>query len=151
MDIEIRQAEESDADCVSRLILDMAKFFLSDPSAKESQPFLATVIPQAVAERISALNFRCYVAEDAVGICGFAALRDDSHLYHLFVSSRSHRQGVARALWQHAKARSCSSSFTVNSSLFAVPVYERLGFVATATPQSKDGLEFVPMVYPHGS
>jgi hypothetical protein len=59
MDIEIRQAEESDADCVSRLILDMAKFFLSDPSAKESQPFLPTVTPQAVAERISALNFRC--------------------------------------------------------------------------------------------
>jgi hypothetical protein len=62
-----------------------------------------------------------------------------------------HRQGVARALWEHARTRSGHSSFTVNSSLFAVRAYERLGFAATSAPQSERGLVSVPMAYGHDS
>lgn len=61
-----------------------------------------------------------------------------------------HRRGVARALWEHARAESGGSAFTVNSSLFAVPIYERLGFIARSAPQSADGLVFVPMTYEAG-
>ena len=34
---------------------------------------------------------------------------------------------------------------TVNSSLYAVPVYQRLGFEADSPPQRRNGLDFVPM------
>jgi predicted GNAT family N-acyltransferase len=34
---------------------------------------------------------------------------------------------------------------SVNSSLYAVEAYERLGFVATDTEQQKNGIRFVPM------
>jgi len=41
--------------------------------------------------------------------------------------------------------------FTVNSSLHAVPVYEKLGFKVVNQPQKADGLVFVPMQFRHDS
>jgi hypothetical protein len=58
-----------------------------------------------------------------------------------------HGRGIARALWEHGKSRSGSATFLVNSSLPAVPVYQRFGFVAKDGPQSANGLTFVPMEY----
>ena len=116
-----------------------------------SEGVLATLAPDAMAERICAPNYRHYLAESDSGLSGFIALRDESHVYHLFVEPDVHRQGIARSLWMHAKSSSSHKRFTVNSSLFAVAVYERLGFVATEGPQTKNGLAFVPMVYAHDS
>ncbi len=147
----IRQAKISDAEAISQLVTGMASYFLADPTSPNVQPFLGTLAPPATAERIAAANFSYYVADNNSGLCGVIALRDGSHLYHLFVRPDTHRQGFARALWEHARAKSGSSSFTVNSSLFAVPIYERLGFTAKSAAQSANGLLFVPMVYGHDS
>jgi GNAT superfamily N-acetyltransferase len=131
--------------------MDVAHYFLADSSSLEVGPFLAGLTPPSYSDRIGSSNFSHYVAEDSAGLCGIIALRDGSHLYHLFVRADAHGQGIARTLWQHAKANSGHSMFTVNSSLYAVPVYERLGFVAKAPPQTADGLVFVPMGYSHDS
>ena len=61
----------------------------------------------------------------------------------------ANNQGIARALWNHVLNRSGNRSFSVNSSTYAVPAYERLGFKATDDPQAQDGLVFVPMAYQH--
>ena len=151
MNFVIRQAEASDAGAISHLVLGVAHYFLADPSSPEVGPFLAGLTPSSYANRIGSSNFSHYVAEDSAGPCGIVALRDGSHLYHLFVTADAHGQGIARALWEHAKALSGRSTFTVNSSLFAVPVYERLGFVTKAPAQTADGLVFVPMGYAHDS
>jgi len=64
---------------------------------------------------------------------GVAAMRDDSHLFQLFVSTRLHGHGIARRLWQRvmrdAVRRAGTRRFTLNASAVAVPVYLRLGFV----------------------
>ncbi len=147
----IRQATASDAGAISGLVMDLAHYFVADPSSPESRSFLDGLTPPAYAERIRSPNYRHYVAEDSTGACGIIALRDGSHLYHLFVRADAHRRGIARALWEHAMALSDHSTFTVNSSLFAVPVYERLGFVARTPPQTANGLVFVSMGYAGGS
>ncbi len=147
MDIAIRQARPSDADAISRMIVGMAHYFLTDPAATDCQPFLETLTPPATANRIASERFRYFVAEDAGGLIGVIAMRDGAHLYHLFVDATKHRQGIARSLWEHARVESGNTSFTVNSSLFAVPAYQRLGFIAKSGVQSANGLSFVPMVY----
>lgn len=143
----IREARASDAQAISRLIGSLVDYFLSDPDSPELRPFLETLSPGATAERIESRNFDYFVAEDYSGILGVIAIRDDSHVYHLFVQPDAHRRGIARALWDHARAKSAAMAFTVNSSPFAVPVYERLGFRAVAAPQDKEGLVFVPMEF----
>ena len=124
---------------------------MDDPAPAEAIPFLATLTPTATAERINAPNFGYYVAESLAGLCGVIALFEKSRLHHLFVRPDAHKQGVARALWEYAKSQSGSSTFVVNSSLPAIPVYERFGFVIRGAPQSKNGLMFVPMEYGYES
>ena len=149
MTFMIRTATASDAEAISHLITGWAHHYLADPAPPEAATFLATLTPSATAERITAENFRYYVAQGADGVVGVIAIRNGSHLYHLFVRAEAHGQGIARALWEHAKAESGHSRFVVNSSLPAIPVYERFGFVAKAAPQTANGLVFVPMEYTH--
>jgi len=64
---------------------------------------------------------------------GAAAMRDDSHLFQLFVSTRLQGRGIARRLWQRtmrdAVRRAGTRHFTLNASVMAVPVYRRFGFM----------------------
>ena len=91
------------------------------------------------------------MAEDGAALAGFVAVRADSHLFHLFVDKRWHGQGLARRLWEVARAaavaRGGPGEFTVNASNYAVPVYESFGFVRTAPTQCVKGLYFNPMRY----
>ncbi len=76
-------------------------------------------------------------------------MRDNTHLFHMFVPRALHRRGMARRLWQAARdaslARGGVTAFTVNSSAYALPLYESLGFVATGPKVETGGIAFVPM------
>ncbi|MDR2914917.1 MAG: GNAT family N-acetyltransferase [Tannerella sp.] len=82
-------------------------------------------------------------------IVGMIAAKQFNHISLLFVDKEYHRQGIARSLYQklieyYTEKNDCSE-ISVNSSLYAVEAYERLGFVATDTEQQKNGIRFVPM------
>jgi GNAT superfamily N-acetyltransferase len=80
---------------------------------------------------------------------GVVGISEPSHLYHLFVAARLHGRGLGRRLWEFARAQWPASSgprtWTINASRYAVPVYERFGFVATGPLQAKGGVLSVPM------
>jgi GNAT superfamily N-acetyltransferase len=90
-----------------------------------------------------------HVADTGTELAGFIAMRDGSHLFHLFVARHWHRQGVARRLWDVARAAALAAGntgvFTVNSSKVARPVYEAFGFVPSAPLQCQRGIWFQPM------
>ena len=147
----IRRAGAQDAEAISTLITGLLGYFVSEPESEVVKPFLETLSPAATRERIDSGDFLCLVAEQDSRIQGVIALRDGSHIYHLFVRSDAHRRGIARALWERVRSMSPARVFTVNSSLHAVPFYERLGFRAVEAPRVTDGLEFVPMEYRNDS
>ncbi len=147
MKLLIRSASAVDASAISTLVSALSQYVLDDSTNNDLAPFLTSLTTAAYLERIESPRFVHYVAEDLNGICGVIALRDNSHLFHLFVRSDAHRKGIARALWEHAKALSLSNTFTVNSALFAVPVYARFGFIENGDQQTANGVTFVPMVF----
>jgi ribosomal protein S18 acetylase RimI-like enzyme len=80
---------------------------------------------------------------------GMIATKRSNHISMLFVDKQFHRQGVARSLYRKfieycSKDDNCSE-ITVNSSLYAVEAYKKLGFVATDTEQQKNGIRYIPM------
>ena len=83
-------------------------------------------------------------------IIGVIATRDISHIALMFVDKRHHRKGIARQLLNNVldeiKSNASITQITVNSSPYAVNVYERLGFVKTDEQQEKDGIVYIPMV-----
>lgn len=150
-EIALRKATLADAEPISALVTSLAPFFLADPDdAEAAEPFFDTITRDAIRGYLESDRFRYHVAEVDGEVIGTVATRDDSHLYHLFVDERFHGRGFAKQLWTEAKraarAAGHAGPFTVNSSRYAVPVYERLGFVATGPEVRKDGLAFVPMV-----
>ena len=94
-------------------------------------------------------GFRYHVAESRDRIVGFVGVRDNRHLFHLFVANDRQRQGLGRRLWAVAReaciAAGNPGSFTLNSSNNAVPVYERLGFARSGPPRSEGGVLYNPM------
>jgi GNAT superfamily N-acetyltransferase len=75
---------------------------------------------------------RFHLAWDGDHLVGVAAMRDDTHLFQFFVSTRLHGHGIARQLWQRtmrdAIRRAGTRHFTLKASAMAVPVYLHFGF-----------------------
>ena len=85
-------------------------------------------------------------------LAGIAAVRDDRHVFQLFVGTRHQGRGIARKLWERLRRdcmrRAGTREFTLNASLGAIPVYLRLGFVRDARPVERRGRGLsMPMVY----
>ena len=91
------------------------------------------------------------IAEVEDELAGFIAMQDKTHLFHLFVSPQYQRRGLARELWRRARdaagPHDVAREFTVNSSLLAVPVYERFGFERVSAPVQRHGISFIRMRY----
>jgi GNAT superfamily N-acetyltransferase len=104
---------------------------------------------EALRGLISAPNFAYFKGLLDGELAGVVAVRDHSHLYHLFVDAKFQGRGVARALWLHARAGAEAAGnpgdFTVNSTPVAVPVYEQLGFRAVGPRVEMKGIAYVPM------
>lgn len=103
----------------------------------------------AIAGYLQQTNFDYLLGELDGELVGVVAMRDNSHLYHLFVASHCQGRGYAAKLFAKAKARCLQRSdtkiFTVNASLYAVPVYQRLGFTAVGDQRENYGIRDLPM------
>ncbi len=81
---------------------------------------------------------------------GMLDIRDGFHICLFFVDKSEQRQGTGRALFDEMLSRihvPPDKILEVNSSLYAVPVYERLGFQAVTGVQLKNGIRFVKMIF----
>lgn len=147
--MRIRLATPADAEAVSALIRGVSHFFTLRPDGAGAEAFLETVSPDAIHGYLSSPDYVYRVAEDDGAVAGVVALRGNTHLYHLFVAPDGHRRGLARRLWTEAMEAALRAGnpgeFTVNSSVYAVPVYERFGFVPTGPRVEANGIAFVPM------
>jgi N-acetylglutamate synthase-like GNAT family acetyltransferase len=148
-EMKIRAARQDDAKEISQLISCLTAKFITDSFSPEGKDHLiSTMTPQAI-EDFMQLGYRYQVAEKAGKLVGVSAIKDNKHLYHLFVSEHCQRQGIAGQLWKSAMkdciSRGNSGEFTVNSSLYARGFYKKLGFVELLGPKEHRGVVFFPM------
>ena len=147
----IRSATLADAEPISGLIKLFSYTYLVSPTPAETEAFLATLSAPAMRILLARRDIDYVVAEDpSIGVlAGVAGMRADGQLMHLFVHLDYQRRGLGRRLWEHLRDRAIrgghSGSFKVSSSLNAMPVYERFGFVISGPRREKDGGVSVPM------
>ena len=146
--MQFRPAAIEDAEAFSALIRRFSPDFTVSPDGTGAEPFFESISAQAVAGYIADPRYRYHAAFDGADLAGFIAIRDGSHLFHLFVAPEFQRRGLATRLWQLATASGTNKAFTVNSTRFAVPVYERFGFVQSGPLAEKHGICFIPMQRP---
>src|SRR6476620_8916518 len=150
--MEIRSGSPSDAEAIARLIASFQSELTDDPSGVGAEEYLASVSVRAERAYLASARYRYLLAYSGSQLAGFIAIRDGSHLFHLFVDRAHQRQGVARALWERALHElgfpESQGAFTVNSSLAAVPVYRALGFLPAGSIKREHGISFLPMRRP---
>jgi GNAT superfamily N-acetyltransferase len=79
-------------------------------------------------------------------IAGVLAIEDKSSIKYFFVDPEHQKMGIGKLLWQFAKnSGEFGARLKVRSSLFAVPVYKRLGFEAVGPPSCFNGLHYQSM------
>lgn len=96
-------------------------------------------------ERTRTLKF--YGAFDNDNLAGVLCMRAPQHIADFFVKAEYQGKGFGKALFEAMKTDYDKQEFTVNSSPYAVKIYERLGFVRTGEEQTVNGLRFTPMKY----
>jgi ribosomal protein S18 acetylase RimI-like enzyme len=147
--LRIRTAVPEDSESISSLICVLVEKFIANEFSAQGRDFLlSTMTANAISQKIQSV-YRYHVAEVSGMLTGVVAVRDNTHLYHLFVAERFQRVGIAKKLWQFAMKECLSKGntgeFTVNSSAYALGVYKKLGFVAQEGPKEKNGVVFYPM------
>ncbi len=117
-----------------------------DYSADGVQAFLNFIDHTRMAKKTTngeVLLWGWYDGDDPAGVIGLA---QPCHICLLFVDASHQKRGIARALFEQALAR-CPAGrpMTVNSSPYALKVYEHLGFSADGPEQTVSGIRFIPM------
>jgi len=148
--LRIRLGRPDDARAVAVLVRRVTRRWILPDQPGEAGRMLLSRQGAAAQRQCMREGHRFHLAWLGNTLVGVAALRDDSHLTQLFVSTRYHGRGIARQLWRRAMAdavrRAGTCRFTLNASRCAVPAYQRLGFTATGPERfSPNGALTTPM------
>lgn len=146
----VRKATSADAAAIGALVQRLALDSLVDPKCEEAERFYVTLTPAEVAKSMALPNRFYAVAEVNREVRGMIMVRDANYVGQFFVHPEQQGKGVGSALWQYAlanaKVAGGSGEFRVRSSVAAVPVYRRFGFVPTGPVEMQLGFRFVPML-----
>lgn len=147
--IVIRPGTVADAPLIGALVLDLLPYLTVDPAGQGAEAFVVNIDAAAQARYLAMPSFRYRLAWRGDTLAGFVAMRDNGHLFHLFVDRALHGQGLGRRLWELARDEALALGnpgvFTVNASDHALAMYTRLGFVPTGPREEKNGIAWTPM------
>ncbi len=147
--ITTRKTTASDAVKISELIYSLTHLFFAEPDGNGAEHFLQMITPAGLVAFMAQPNINSLLGEDEDIFCGVVAVRNNSHLQHLYVVPKFQGRGIGKYLWETARDQAIAAGnngeFTVNASLNAVPFYSRMGFEATGDVSLTGGLRFQPM------
>ena len=144
-----RKTTASDAEKISELIYSVMHLFLAEPDGKGAEHFLQMSTPAGIISFMAQPNINYLLGEEDGVFCGVVAVRNYSHLQHLYIVPAFQGRGVGRYLWETVRDQAVIAGndghFTVNASLNAIPFYERMAFESVGDVSLAGGLRFQPM------
>lgn len=148
---DIRPLHEEELPAALTLVWDVfTEFEAPDYTPQGVETFRRFIAPETFVAQYRSRAIRTWGAFRDKKLVGVLATRNGNHISLLFVDKDFHRQGIARALllrvYDHCRTFP-TTKITVNSSPYAVEAYRRLGFAASDTERTVDGIRFTPMEY----
>lgn len=150
--LHMRLARPEDAPAIGVLARRVVRrWILPEQPAEAAGPLLAGMSAKAIRRKM-ADGQRFHLAFVGDALAGIIAIREDCHVFQLFVGTRHQGQGIARKLWRRvlkdSTRRAGTRYFTLHAAVGAVPVYLRLGFEPNASAKApRSRLVTVPMIY----
>lgn len=149
--LQIRGAEQIDAQDVSTLIYATSQACCFTKELPCPGWFEESVNADHISQCINDTEMEWLVAVEDIRLVGVLAVSGRNHIKYFFVHPSCQSRGIGKALWDAADQKGVfGESLVVRSSLNAVPVYERLGFVKVDSPKYFNGLHYQVMVSKNG-
>lgn len=151
--LEIMSLDREDFNKASKLIWDVfSEFEAPDYLDEGIENFKEFIDSDRLYKNMKSGFMNFWGCFDKGNLIGVIASREVKHVSLLFVKKEYHRMGIARKLFNELKKEIIKNNphieaITVNSSPFAVKIYERLGFNKISDEIMQDGLRFTPMKY----
>ena len=149
--IIIKPLKKSEINSLSLMITAIFDEFIGcDYSEEGKATFKDNITPKNILDRLAVNRF--YTAKKGTAIIGALEIRNNDHIALFFVDKKYHKKGIGKMLFNNYlnelnKMDTKIETITVNSSIYAVKIYERLGFKKTGELQEKNGIKFIPMAY----
>ena len=147
MNVEISRLELSELSEAKKLVKKVFMTFEAPDYSKEGVAHFLTYLDEELEMELSVNQVQVWCGKDARQIVGLLAVRLPAHVALLFVDEAYHRQGIAKQLFQEMLSELMPEQVTVNSSPYAVPIYERLGFQIEGNEKTVSGIRCQSMVY----
>ncbi|PAJ73983.1 GNAT family N-acetyltransferase [Pseudoalteromonas sp. NBT06-2] len=146
----IKQATHKDVNEISELISRLSlKYIAPNCSDQGIELLIESMKPNSLTQYMNT-NYLYHIIKDDNVLVGVIAIRDNSHLFHMFVADTYQGKGIAKKLWLYAKGVCFKNGnvgkFTVNSALNAKSVYLKLGFKPIAGIRENKGVKDIPMI-----
>ena len=140
--MNIRKATVQDTSAIVEVI---APFVEAVTTAEEGRLRFKAEVIQTIFEWP---DIYYYVAEIDRRIVGVVAYIAPAHFMHFFLNKAYQGQGYGRQMWRFLEKHIRSQghqSITVKSSLYALDIYKRFGFVEMGEYTEENGIRFIPM------
>ncbi len=116
-----------------------------DYSTEGRETFEEYIRPKNIAKRLSDKTTKLIVAWERNEPVGVIEIRGKSHISLFFVSQKYQKRGLGKLLFKEG-FKNYTESISVNSSPYAVTIYEKLGFKKVAGELIKNGITYIPML-----
>ncbi|MBO0451730.1 MULTISPECIES: GNAT family N-acetyltransferase [Enterococcus] len=147
MTIKISRLNLSELPQAKKMIKKVFMTFEAPDYSDEGVAHFLTYLNEELEKELSAKQVQLWCGKQDQQIVGILAVRLPDHVALLFVDSAYHRQGIAKKMYQEMLSELSLKQVTVNSSPYAVSVYEKLGFQLNGKEETVSGIRFQPMIF----
>lgn len=150
--MKIEPILSDNVELVSNLVWEVFYEFVAPGYSPEGiETFRQFIQPERLAGSVKSGSLFILGCFDEDKLAGVIAIRDFSHISLLFVDKAFHCRGIARELFNKAVGHCLQENhrlkeISVNSSPYARPIYNRIGFKAKGEQTTTDGITYIPMI-----
>lgn len=143
----IRPLRDGEEIFICNLVVRTFNEFIAPEFTEEGvEEFFKYSNPRAFKKRTESGYFSM-VSEIDGQLAGMIEIKENRHISMLYVDKSFHRNGIASELIRNSMdILANSSDITVNSSRYAVPFYEKLGFIQFEEEKTIYGVIHIPMM-----
>lgn len=140
--MQIRKANVQDIHDIAKIIAPFVNDLISDDGGRNRfQPeILQTIFDRS--------DIHYFVAEIDQEMMGIVAYMEPAHFMHFFVHTAYQGKGYGHQMWvflEQQILRQGHRKITVKSSLYALNIYKKFGFVKVGELTHEHGIRFIPM------
>ena len=140
--IVVRKVEPKEREKALHLALDVFMKFEAPEYPEEGVNHFKEFVSNRK-ETAKLTMYGAFLDETIIGV--LAMRKQGTHVSLFFVDEAYHRQGIGRAMFEYMISLTKPGNLTVHAAPYAVEAYKRLGFVATDSERTEDGVRYTPM------